>query len=179
MAYEIVEADQDHWGAVFRRGDMIHIRRESPNRCVRESALAAGLTIQKPDFKDYPFQFDNFLTAAGQLQRQGRWSDAADVYQMIAERHDNVLWMRTLRANALFQTGHLHDAETIIRDLNQTYPTVARLMIEARLHRKKGNWPDAVRLYWQAKAILDKDVSPIQGDKTTSDDYCSEYGTAT
>ena len=169
VVYEIVEADQNFWGAVFRRGDMIHIRREYPNRCVRESALAAGLTIQKPDFKDYPFQFDNFLTAAGQLQRQGRWSDAADVYQMMAERHGNILWMQTLRANALFRAGYLQDAETVIRDLNRTHPTAARLMIEARLHRKKENWPDAIHLYRQAKTILDKGVLPAERGNTTSD----------
>ena len=179
VAYEIIETDPNRWGAVFRRKDLIRIRQEYPGCSIRESALAADMTTRKPDFKDYPFQFDNFLTAAGQLQRQGRWSDAADVYQMMAERHDNVLWMRTLRANALFQAGHLHDAETIIRDLNQTHPTAARLMIEARLYRKKENWLDAIRLYRQAKAILDKDISPIQGDKTTSDDYCSECETAT
>ncbi len=181
VAYEIVEADSDCWGAVFRREDIVRIRREHPGRCVREAALAAGMTIRKPDFKDYPFQFDNFLTAAGQLQRQGRWYDAAEVYQMMAERYGNILWMQTLRANALFQAGHLQDAETIVRDLNQAHPTAARLMIEARIYRKKGNWSDAVRLYRQAKAILDKGVLSVQRDKTntTSDDLDSELRIAT
>jgi hypothetical protein len=169
VVYEIVEAAPNRWGAVFRRDDIIRIRREHPGRSVREAASASGMTIRKPDFKDYPFQFDNFLTAAGQLQRQRRWYDAAEVYQMMAERHGNILWMQTLRANALFRAGHLQDAESIIHDLNQAHPTVARLMIEARIHRKKENWSDAVRLYQQAKAILDKGVLPAERDKTTSD----------
>ncbi|MHC4963026.1 MAG: glycosyltransferase family 2 protein, partial [Planctomycetota bacterium] len=75
-AYEIVEADQSRWGAVFRRADIDRIRREYPDCSVRESALAAGIDIRKPAFPDYPFQFDNLLTAAGQLQQQNRWHDA-------------------------------------------------------------------------------------------------------
>jgi len=181
VAYEIVEANQNRWGAVFRREDVVRIRHEHPGCSVREAAVAAGMNIRKPDFKDYPFQFDNFLTAAGQLQRQGRWKDAADVYQMMAERHGNILWMQTLRANALFQAGSLQDAETIAHDLNQAHPTAARLMMEARIYRKKGDWSDAVRLYRQAKAILDKDILSVQKYKTntTSDDFRSECGTAT
>ena len=166
VAYEIVEADQNRWGAVFRRADVVHLRREYPDRSVRESAVAAGINIRKPAFSDYPFQFDNLLTVAGQYQRQGRWHDAADVYELMGQRHGNVLWMQTLRANALFQAGYLQDAETIVRDLNQSHPTAARLMIEARLHRKKSNWLDAVRCYRRAKAILDKGFSQMQGDKT-------------
>jgi len=169
VVYEIVEADPNRWGAVFRRDDMVRVRREHPGRCVRESVLAANMTIRKPDFKDYPFQFDNFLTAAGQLQRQGRWKDAADVYESLANQHGNVLWMKTLRANALFHAGFIQDAEAMIGNLNQTHPTAARLMIQARIYRKKENWLDAVRLYRQAKAILDKGILPVQRDKTTSD----------
>ena len=166
VAYEIVEADQNRWGAVFRKADVARIRHEYPDRCIRESPVAAGMTIRKPAFSDYPFQFDNLLTAAGQLQRQDRWHDAAGVYELMGQRHGNVLWMKTLRANALFQAGYLQDAEMIVHDLNQTHPTVARLMIEARIHRKKGNWSDAVHCYRRAKAILDKDFSPLPGDKT-------------
>jgi glycosyltransferase involved in cell wall biosynthesis len=175
-AYEIVEADQSRWGAVFRRADINRIRRKYPDRSVRESVLAAGIDIRKPAFPDYPFQFDNLLTAARQLQQQNRWHDAAEVYELMAERHGNVLWMQTLRANALFWAGHLQDAETISHDLNQSHPTAARLMIEARVHCKKDNWQDAVRLYQQAKAILDKGVFQVGRDKknTTSDDFDSE-----
>lgn len=168
VAYEIVEADQNRWGAVFRRADVVRVRREYPDRSVREAALAAGITIRKPEFSDYPFQFDNLLTGAGQLQRQGRWQDAAGVYELMGRRHGNFLWMQTLRANALFQAGYLQDAETIVHELNQTHPTAARLMIEARIHRKKGNWSDAVHYYRRAKAILDEDYSPLRPDETNA-----------
>ncbi len=144
---------------------MIRLRHECPNHSVQEAAAASGMTIQKPDFKEYPFQFDNFLTAVGQLQRQGRWHDAAGVYQMMAERHGNVLWMQTLRANALLQAGYIQDAETIIESLNQAHPTAARLMIQARIYRKAERWPDAVNRYQQAKAILDKEPLKAQKNK--------------
>jgi hypothetical protein len=171
VAYEIVEADQHRWGAVFRRVDVVHLRKTCPDRPVREAALASGITIRKPVFSDYPFQFDNLLTVAGQFERQGRWQDAAQVYELMAQRHGNVLWMQTLRANALFQAGSLQEAETMIRELNQTHPTPARLIIESRIHRKKENWSDAIRLYQHAKTILDKGDCPVpNGANTTSDD---------
>ena len=165
VAYEIVEADQRRWGAVFRRDEIVRLRRQFPNHSVQEAAVTAGMTIQKPDFKEYPFQFDNFLTAADQLQRQGRWHDAAGVYQMMAEQYDNILWMQTLRANALLQAGCIQDAEAIIESLNQTHPTAARLMIQARICRKTERWSDAVKLYQQAKAILDRQPSKVKTHK--------------
>ncbi|MHC4834576.1 MAG: glycosyltransferase family 2 protein [Planctomycetota bacterium] len=164
-AYEIVEADASRWGAVFHRKDILDLRRRFPDRSLREAAAAAGKTIQKPDIEDYPFQFDNFLTAAGQLQRQGQWHDAAGVYQMMAERYGNRVWMQTLCANALFQAGNIPDAETMIEPLNQMHPTVARLMIQARICRKTERWSDAVKLYQQAKAILDRQPSKVKSNK--------------
>ena len=66
VAYEIVEATDALWGAVLSTDDLLRIRRQHSELSVRDGILAGGLELKKPEFGDYPMQFDNFLTVAGQ-----------------------------------------------------------------------------------------------------------------
>lgn len=156
VAYEIVEATPDHWGVIVRKDALIAARQSHPDVSIRHSLQAANINIKKPQFAEYPFQFDNYLIAAFQKERQGDWSQAARIYEIAAEQYGNTLWMQTRQANALYQQSQWEQAAALAGQLNQTAPTVARLMIEARARRKLNDYSAAVALYRRAEAILDR-----------------------
>ena len=171
VAFELVEATPDNWGVVARTGEVAAARRQYSGLSMAESMQAAGIAIQKTKFEDYPFQFDNFLAVARQLERDGDWGQAIKIYDYAAERFDNTLWMQTLKANALYYYRRWEAAAALAGQLNQTRPTVARLMIEARARRKLNDLPAAAVIYRRAAAILDGNStgylhnSPDAGDE--------------
>ena len=63
--------------------------------------------------------------------------------------------MQTLKANALYYYGRWEAAAALAGQLNQTRPTVARLMIEARARRKLNDFSAAAAIYRRAAVILD------------------------
>ncbi|MHC5083178.1 MAG: glycosyltransferase [Planctomycetota bacterium] len=153
--YEIVEATESLWAAVLSLDNLKKIRKQRPDLGIREGVLACGLELKKPDFEDYPFQFDNFLTVAGQLEKVENWSKATQVYEHIEEHCGNIPWMQTLRANAMCHQGHYEESAQLLRQLNESRPTIARLMIEARTHLKRQQWNEAINYYRRAEAILE------------------------
>jgi glycosyltransferase involved in cell wall biosynthesis len=154
-AFELVEATADHWGVAARTGEVAAARQQYPDLSIADSMRAAGIAIHKTKFEDYPFQFDNFLAIARQFERDGEWRQAIKIYDYAAERFDNTLWMQTLKANALYYYGRWEAAAALAGELNQTRPTVARLMIEARARRKLNDFSAAAAIYRRAAAILD------------------------
>jgi glycosyltransferase involved in cell wall biosynthesis len=155
VAYELVESTPDLWGAVVSRQELLQARRISPSSDVRQSLIKAGIELKKPEFSQYPFQFDNFLTAAAQVEQSGDWDRAAAIYDVLAQDHGNTLWMRTMQANALYQAGRFDQAAALAAELNAAHPTAARLLIEARSHRKQKAYAKAVECYRRAEAILE------------------------
>jgi tetratricopeptide (TPR) repeat protein len=140
---------------VFRKTDLQRLRQLYPHLTIQQAAQAAGMTIRKPREAEYPFQFDNLLTAVTGLQQDAQWHKAAHVLDYMAEQYGNHDWMQTLRANALYRAGHLEEALTLVQQLNQQRPTVARLLIEARCHKQNHQFQQALHLYQQAESILD------------------------
>ena len=155
VVYEIVEATDSCWGAVLAKDSLAHLRKAHPALSIRRAALVSGMTVKKPAVADYPFQFDHLLTVARELESQGDWAQAGRMYQHIASHCGNVSWMKTLEANAMYQRGHMSDAAELVNQLNQADPTVARLMIQARMHLQRDQWTDAVDYYRKAEAILE------------------------
>jgi len=155
IAYELVEATPDNWGAVMRTEELIAARRRCPQLPVADSLRFCGIDIRKPKIEEYPFQFDNFINFARQRQREGDWLNAIKFYDYLADKYGNVLWMQTLKANALYYAGRYQQAAQLAARLNQTHPTVARLMIEGRARQKLNDFSAAAALYRRAARILD------------------------
>lgn len=155
LACQIVESDDTHFGAAIYTETLRKAITRYPALDPLQALKAAGIPIRKPEFKEYPFQFDNLLSGAEMCQLDGQWTRAARVYDYMAQHHGNTFWMRTRQANALLQAGHYVQAARIIAEINQIRPTVASLMIQARAE-KKNNRPDiAIGLYRQAVSILE------------------------
>lgn len=165
VAYELVEATPQAWGAVLSTEALKAARKAYSVLSLPESIRAAGIEIRKPRVEDYPFLFDNFLAVARQQEREGNWSQAARVYDYTIERFGNDLWMQTLKANALYQQGRWDAAAALAETLNQTRPTAARLMIEAKARRKMKDFSAAAALYRRAEAILDGNSTGYPHDR--------------
>jgi glycosyltransferase involved in cell wall biosynthesis len=155
IAYEIVEADPVRWGAVFRKTELRQLRLHYPHLNIQQAAQAAGMDVRKPREAEYPFQFDNLLTAVTDLQQAGQWSKAAKALNYMAEHYGNHDWMQTLVANALYRAGQVEAALNLIHPLNRHRPTVARLLIEARCQKHNHQYQKALRLYQHAQNIVD------------------------
>lgn len=164
-AYELVEATPDNWGAVMRTGELTAARRRCPGMPIADSLRTAGVELRRPKIEDYPFQFDNFIAFARQRERDGDWVNAIKFYDYLADRYGNVLWMRTLKANALYYGGRWKEAAHLAARLNSTHPTAARLMIEGRARRKLKDYPAAAEVYRRAAAILDGDSTGFPGGR--------------
>ena len=116
---------------------------------------AAGIKIRQPVMEEWPFQFDNMLGAAGELEEQGDWLTAAGVFEYIYKHWGNEIWMKTRQGNALYYAGKYEDSCRLAGQLNDIRPTVSTLLIEARAHRKQKQLVRAIELYERARKILD------------------------
>lgn len=155
VAYELPESNGGCWGAVMRKEDLLGALRAGRGADLRSALAGAGIRVQKPEFSQYPFQFDHFLTMAGQIEQGGDWLKAASVYAYLAEHFGNGLWMRTLKANALFHAGRWRQAAQTAHELNREHPTAARLLIEARAYRKLNQFEQAIGCYQAAQEVLE------------------------
>ena len=163
IAYELVEATPECWGAVLPTSVLRSARRLHPHLSIQQALQAAGIEVQKPQLQAYPFQFDLALGVARQYECNGDWNSAIRLYEYAAEHGGNTLWMQTLKANALYRQSRWEAAALLAEHLCQTAPTVARLMIAARSRRKLNDFSAAAALYHRAEAILDGTVPYPQG----------------
>jgi len=143
------------WAAVVRKDDLQQARRSFPNLAVRESLKAAGIVLRQPNFEELPFAFDNLLQQARSAQRDGDWAQAARMFEYIADRHRNELWMNTLAAKAFFKAGGHARAAKLSSEVNQRRPTVETLLLEAKVNRHQKNFDSAIELLKRAEEILE------------------------
>jgi glycosyltransferase involved in cell wall biosynthesis len=148
------------WAAVVRRDDLRRARRSFPHLPVRESLKAAGVVLKQPDFKELPFQFDNLLQEAQSAEKDGSWLEAARMFESIAEHHQNDLWMTRLAANAFFKAGEHARAAELSRRVNQQWPTVDTLLLEAKLKHKEKDLNSAIELLNTAEQTLSDSPGP-------------------
>jgi tetratricopeptide (TPR) repeat protein len=154
--FELVGSKPDCWAAVFRSQVLRDARSRFADLSIHQSLHAAGIRIRQPVQAEWPFQMENLISNAEFLERAGAWLDAAAVYEMAERRFGNELWMQTRRANALYQSDRLKEAAEIAIQLNHTRPTVATLILEARIRRKQNRIREAIDLWKKAENILDE-----------------------
>ena len=155
---ELEESTNEHWAAVIRKEDLLNARRNRPDLAVYESLKAAGMTIRKPDFKEYPFQFDNLLQQAKSAGLDGNWLEAAGLFEHIAENHRNRLWMITMAAKAFYKAGDLKRALILSSEINNQRPSIDTLLLEAKIKRNDNNFDSAIELLESAERILNNEM---------------------
>jgi glycosyltransferase involved in cell wall biosynthesis len=143
------------WAAVLKKDDLIMARREFPGLSVFDSLRAAGITLRKPNNQELPFQFDNLYHLALSVEKEGNWLQAAQMYEHIAEKHQNVLWMKRLAAKAFYKAGDRAKAEQLCYEVNQHQPTVDTLFLEAKIRREKEKFSDAIEILTTATNTIE------------------------
>ncbi len=149
------QATDQLWAAVLRKDDMKLARRKFPDLSVSESLKAAGITLRKPTHREFPFQFDNLYHLALSVEKDGDWLQAAQMYEDIAEQHQNVLWMKRLAAKAFFMASDHAKAEELCCEVNRHQPTVDTLLLEAKIKRENKKFNSSIELLTTAANTLE------------------------
>jgi glycosyltransferase involved in cell wall biosynthesis len=143
------------WAAVVRKAVLQYARRSFPNLPVRQSLRAAGVVLRQPSFEELPFQFDIFLKEARSAEKDGKWAAAAQMYEYIAEHHENTFWRKSLAAKTFFKSGGHSKAAELSSEVNRQRPTVDTLLLEAKVRREKKSFNSAIELLERAKQTLE------------------------
>ena len=152
--FELEGSTDTLWAAVLRRDDLQYARDAFPNLSVRQSLKAAGITLRLSSFEELPFQFDHLLQRALSAEKDGKWAEAAQTYEYIAQCHQNELWMKTQAAKAFFKAGDHNRAAELACEVNQQRPTVDTLLFEAKAKRDKNDFDSAIELLKRAEQTL-------------------------
>jgi glycosyltransferase involved in cell wall biosynthesis len=149
------QSTHELWAAIVKKEDLQSARRSFPDLSVAESLAAAGINLRCPDFDQFPFQFDNLFHRALSFEKDGDWSEAAKMYEYITGRYQNVLWMKSLAANAFFKTGRYGLALDLFHEINQQRPTIQSLLMEAKIERQNKHFDSAIQLLTTAANTLE------------------------
>ena len=152
--FELEGSTDALWAAVVRKGDLQHARKNFPNLSVQQSLKAAGIVLRQPSFEELPFQFDNLLREAQFAEKNGNWAQAAQMFEYIADHHENKLRMKALAAKTFFKAGNHTRALKLSSEVNQQRPTVNTLLLEAKVNREKKNFNCSIELLKRAEQIL-------------------------
>jgi hypothetical protein len=147
-------ADTEQRGLVVRRADLLRARSAHPHLSVEASLTACGVRVRRPRPEELPFQFDNWLQEARLAEADGDWATAARMFESLADRYQNRIWLETMAARAHFEAGHHEEAARRSGRVNRVRPTVDTLLLEARAHRRRRDFAEAIRLLSQAEQWL-------------------------
>lgn len=153
--YLLEDSTDSMRAVVMKKEDIYEARRMFPHLSLFDSLNAFGIKPGKPAYEELPLQFDNILQQAFNAQNDGNWMQAAQIYEYIAENHNNELWMKSLGANALYKAGNKQLAAGICREINQQRPTVSTLLLEAKVRREGKKYDEAVELLTMAERTID------------------------
>jgi glycosyltransferase involved in cell wall biosynthesis len=143
------------WAVVLKKADLQYARKSFANLLLQQSLKAAGITVKQPVLEQLPFQFDNLLQQARLAEKDGDWLQAAQMFEQVADSHQNRLWMKALAARAFFQAGNYARAADLATRLNRQRPTVDTLLLEAKLNRQIKKFNPAIDLLKKAQRILE------------------------
>ncbi len=155
IGYLLEDSNDSMCGIVLRKEDISEARKMFPNMSLPDSLNSAGIKLRKPEFEELPLQFDIMLQHAFNAQNDGNWIQAAKIYEYIAEKHNNELWMRSLGANALYKAGDKQLAASICQEINQQRPTVSTLLLEAKVRREEKKYDEAIELLTMAERTIE------------------------
>ncbi len=142
------------WAVVVKREDLLNARKSFPDLPILESLKASGITLRLPKNEELPFQFDNLYHQGLSIENDGDWLQAAELYEYIAGKYQNVLWMKGLAAKAFYEAGSHDKAQQLCHEINRQRPTVDTLLLEAKLKRQSKQFESAVELLTDAENIL-------------------------
>ena len=152
--FELEGATDELWAAVVKKDALLFARSSFPNLPVRESLKAAGMVLRKPDYEELPFQFDDLLKQARLAEKDGNCLEAAELFEYIANHHQNELWMKSLAAKAFLKANNYIMAAELSGEINDERPTVDTLLTEAKVKRENKNYDSAIELLRTAEGIL-------------------------
>ena len=173
--YESEGTTNELWAVVVTKDDLQLTRTMFPNLPVRESLKAAGISLKHPGFEEMPFQFDNLLQQAFSAEKDKNFSQAGQMFEYIAENHRNELWMKRLAAQAFFKTSDYTRAAELSHNINQQWPTVDTLLLEAKIKREYKDYNSAIELLKTAEQILENPIRHLSGNYEFSPAQISEH----
>jgi glycosyltransferase involved in cell wall biosynthesis len=156
--FELVGSTSKLWAAVVRKDSLLFALSSFPDLPVRESLKAARMVLRKPRYEELPFQFDDLLKQARLAEKNGNCLEAAEMFEYIANHHQNELWMKKLAAKAFFNAGNHLRATELSSEINDERPTVDTLLMEAKVKRENKNYDSAIELLKTAERVLTGEV---------------------
>ena len=154
-AFKLEDSTDRLWAILLKKKALQYARGNFPGLSVRESLIAAGITIRRIKPEEIPFQFDQLLEKAKEAEKNGNWLKAANMFEYMRKNHRNELWMKSLTAKASFMAGCHARAAKLIHEINSQRPTVNTLLLEAKIERKQNNFNSAITLLEKAEKILE------------------------
>jgi len=154
QGFELEGSTDLHWAVVIRKDDLQRARQRFPDLSLKQSLRAAGIMLRQPNDEEIPFQFDDLLQEAQRAEKDGKWIQAAQTFEYIANHFQNELWMKTLAARAFYRAGNHAKALELSNEVNQQRPTVDTLLLEAKVSRERKNFHQAITLLRGAEQIL-------------------------
>jgi hypothetical protein len=175
QGFELEGSTDELCAAVIRKDHLQFARNSFPNLAVRESLKAAGIVLRHPNLEELPFQFDRLLQQAQSAERDGDWPEAAQIFEHIADRHRNELWMQRLAAKAFFKAGEHTRAAELSHKVNRQLPTVDTLLLEAKVKREQKSFDSAIELLRTAEQMLSDPIPHLFGSRSCSRERVSEH----
>ncbi len=152
--FELEGSTDTVWATVVKKEDLQHARKGFPKLPVRQSLTAAGIALRQPRPDELPFQFDDLLQQAQFAEKEGNWTQAAQMFEYIGENYQNKLWMKTRAARAFYRAGDHSKASELSKQVNRQRPTVDTLLLEAKAARERNDLNRAIELLRRAEQIL-------------------------
>ncbi len=154
-AFELEGSTDELWAVVLKKDYLINARREFPSLAILESLKAADIFVRRVLAEEIPFQFDQLLEKTKLAEKNGKWQQAAPMFEYIAEHYQNQLWMKTLAAKAFFNANNINKAQELCSEINRQRPTVDTFLLEAKIKRTGKDFTQAIKLLEQAEQILE------------------------
>ncbi len=156
--FELENSTDKLQSILIKREDIKFARDNFSNLSVCESLKAGGISIRRVRPNEIPFQFDQLRIEAQSAGEKDDWAKAAEIYEYIAENHQNRLWMKSQAAKAYFKAGDFSNAAQTSCEVNRQRSTVEMLLLEAKTKRRVKEFDQAIKLLERAQQILDDPV---------------------
>jgi len=143
------------WGAVLWRQQWLRARNNWPALPLRRALEADGVRLRPPRPEERPFAFERAFGAARAAEEEGCFRQAAGRYEALAGEHGDADGLAEAAAESLSREGRSDpEALGLCRRVNAARPTVATLLLEARLRKRAHRTAEARDLLLRARRVL-------------------------